>query len=95
MVDEEPGQRRAHFRSKHEADVDPVQLLDAMIRQGHSLILFPEGTRGVPVMADFKRGVGHLASRHPDVPVIPVYLDGFTATCPRAGPSSCRWAALW
>ena len=73
-------------RSKHEADVDPVQLLDAMIRQGHSLILFPEGTRGVPgVMADFKRGVGHLASRHPDVPVIPVYLDGLVPQ-PAQGP---------
>ena len=71
-------------RSKHEADVDPVQLLDAMIRQGHSLILFPEGTRGVPgVMADFKRGVGHLASRHPDVPVIPVYLDGLYRNLPK------------
>ena len=71
-------------RSKREADVDPVQLLDAMIRQGHSLILFPEGTRGVPgVMADFKRGVGHLASRHPDVPVIPVYLDGLYRNLPK------------
>ena len=55
-----------------------------MIRQGHSLILFPEGTRGVPgVMADFKRGVGHLASRHPDVPVIPVYLDGLYRNLPK------------
>lgn len=71
-------------RTKHEADMDPVQLLDAMIRQGHSLILFPEGTRGVPgVMADFKRGVGHLASRHPNVPVIPVYLDGLYRNLPK------------
>ena len=71
-------------RTKHEADTDPVQLLDAMIRQGHSLILFPEGTRGVPgVMADFKRGVGHLASRHPNVPVIPVYLDGLYRNLPK------------
>jgi len=71
-------------RSKSDAEVDPVQLLDAMIRQGHSLILFPEGTRGVPgVMADFKRGVGHLASRHPEVPVIPVYLDGLYRNLPK------------
>ena len=71
-------------RSKSDADVDPVQLLDAMIRQGHSLILFPEGTRGVPgVMADFKRGVGHLASRHSEVPVIPVYLDGLYRNLPK------------
>ena len=34
-------------------------------------------------MADFKRGVGHLASRHPDIPVIPVYLDGLYRTSPK------------
>ena len=72
-------------RGKEERDeVDPIVLLDAMLRQGHSLILFPEGTRGVPgVMADSKRGVGHLASRHPDIPVIPVYLDGLYRTLPK------------
>ena len=71
-------------RTKEERNVDPIELLDAMLRQGHSLILFPEGTRGVPgVMADFKRGVGHLASRHPDIPVIPVYLDGLYRNLPK------------
>jgi len=71
-------------RTKEERDVDPIELLDSMLRQGHSLILFPEGTRGVPgVMADFKRGVGHLASRHPDIPVIPVYLDGLYRNLPK------------
>jgi 1-acyl-sn-glycerol-3-phosphate acyltransferase len=55
-----------------------------MLHAGHSLILFPEGTRGVPgVMADFKRGVGHLASRHPEIPVIPVYLDGLYRNLPK------------
>ena len=71
-------------RTREERDVDPIELLDAMLRQGHSLILFPEGTRGVPgVMADFKRGVGHLASRHPDIPVIPIYLDGLYRNLPK------------
>ena len=71
-------------RTKEERNVDPIELLDAMLRQGHSLILFPEGTRGVPgVMADFKRGVGHLASRHPDIPVIPVYLDSLYRNLPK------------
>ena len=71
-------------RTREERDVDPIELLDAMLRQGHSLILFPEGTRGVPgVMADFKRGVGHLASRHPEIPVIPVYLDGLYRNLPK------------
>lgn len=71
-------------RTKSDRNVDPIELLDAMLRAGHSLILFPEGTRGVPgVMADFKRGVGHLAARHPEIPVIPVYLDGLYRNLPK------------
>ena len=71
-------------RTKDGRDVDPIKLLDAMLQAGHSLILFPEGTRGVPgLMADFKRGVGHLASRHPGIPVIPVYLDGLYRNLPK------------
>ncbi len=71
-------------RTKDGRDVDPIELLDAMLNEGHSLILFPEGTRGVPgLMADFKRGVGHLASRNPGVPVVPVYLDGLYRNLPK------------
>ena len=33
--------------------------------------------------ARHRRGVGHLASRHPDIPVIPVYLDGLYRTLPK------------
>ena len=77
------GEREAS-RTKDGRDVDPIKLLDAMLQAGHSLILFPEGTRGVPgLMADFKRGVGHLASRHPGIPVIPVYLDGLYRNLPK------------
>lgn len=71
-------------RMKSDREVDPIALMDAMLHAGRSLILFPEGTRGVPgVMADFKRGVGHLASRHQGIPVIPIYLDGLYRNLPK------------
>jgi 1-acyl-sn-glycerol-3-phosphate acyltransferase len=71
-------------RKRGANDVDPIEFLDGLLRAGRSLILFPEGTRGVPgSMGDFKRGVGHLASRHPGIPVIPIYLDGLYRNLPK------------
>ena len=71
-------------RKRGANDVDPIEFLDSLLRAGRSLILFPEGTRGVPgSMGDFKRGVGHLASRHPGIPVIPIYLDGLYRNLPK------------
>ena len=47
-----------------------------LIRQGFSLLIFPEGTRskGGPVK-DFKKGSLRLATK-PGVPVVPVTIDG-------------------
>ena len=71
-------------RKRGDGDADPIEFLDGLLQAGRSLILFPEGTRGVPgSMGDFKRGVGHLASRHPAIPVIPIYLDGLYRNLPK------------
>ena len=46
------------------------------LRKGHSIIIFPEGTRSVSgEMGRFKVGVGYLAAQH-KIPVLPVYIDG-------------------
>ena len=51
--------------------------------------MFPEGTRGEPgVFGELKSGVARLARLHPEVPVIPVWLDG----CERAMPKGTRLA---
>jgi len=56
----------------HEAFV-PTELA---IRRGHSIIIFPEGTRSVDGETKaFKVGVGYLAARY-GLPVLPVYIDG-------------------
>lgn len=48
------------------------------------LIIFPEGSRGEPeTLSSLKRGVGHIAKKYPDVPIIPVYLYGLGKALPK------------
>jgi 1-acyl-sn-glycerol-3-phosphate acyltransferase len=62
--------------------------LDGMkdkLRAGHSVILFPEGTRGVPgEIARFRRGVGQLAEEFRGIPIVPVYLSGADRALPKS-----------
>ena len=52
-----------------------VETEEALSR-GHSIIIFPEGTRSPSgQVEDFKVGVGYLAARW-KLPVIPAYIDG-------------------
>lgn len=46
------------------------------LKAGHSLVIFPEGTRSKgPVLGEFKKGSMKLASKS-GVPVVPVAIDG-------------------
>jgi 1-acyl-sn-glycerol-3-phosphate acyltransferase len=69
-------------RSGHNRHVlDP--LLEAL-EQGHSLILFPEGTRGSgEEPGEFKSGVFHLAKHKPGLPVVPAYLENLNRVLPK------------
>jgi len=63
---------------------NPIEPIRQAIRNGYSIILFPEGSRGRPgVLAHFKTGVGELAAEFPDIPIIPVALMGIEKTLPR------------
>ncbi len=60
-----------------EVGPDPIKLMMEQIDRGHSLILFPEGSRGEPEkFQKFKRGIGILLEQRPDVVVIPAFMKG-------------------
>jgi 1-acyl-sn-glycerol-3-phosphate acyltransferase len=65
-------------------DRDPLAGAAGALAAGEIVIIFPEGTRGLPEhMAEMKTGVAHLAKRFPRVPVVPVFLHGLGKTLPR------------
>lgn len=71
-------------RDRSDPNADPLEPLSQVLRQGESLIIFPEGTRrGERLPAEFKSGLYHLAMRHPDVELIPVYLENLYRSMPK------------
>lgn len=64
--------------------VDPLQPVVDKLNAGHSLVFFPEGSRGeAGVVARFRPGIGKLARLIPGLQVVPVYLAGPERIWPR------------
>jgi 1-acyl-sn-glycerol-3-phosphate acyltransferase len=65
-------------------DQDPLEPLQAALRAGDSLVIFPEGTRsskGEPL--PFKTGLYHLAEEFPSVPLVPVWISNVQRVMPK------------
>ncbi len=63
---------------------DPLAEIDAALQREEIVILFPEGTRGEPERLEkLRTGVAHIAERHPETPIITVYLHGLGKALPR------------
>ena len=63
---------------------NPIEQMAAAMREGHSLILFPEGTRSLDgEIAEFKAGLFHLASKVPEAELVPVYLQNLNRILPK------------
>lgn len=62
----------------------PLEPLYAALDAGDSLILFPEGTRGMRgEPAEFRAGLWHVASERPQVELVPVHLSNLDRSLPR------------
>ncbi|GAB4553912.1 MAG: 1-acyl-sn-glycerol-3-phosphate acyltransferase [Rhizobacter sp.] len=65
-------------------DEDPLEPLADALRNGDSLVIFPEGTRGNKGDPQaFKAGLYHLAEQFPDVQLIPTWIDNVHRVMPK------------
>ena len=72
-------------RNPDTRDDDPVaQMVDAL-DDGASLIIFPEGKRnmGEEAALPFKTGLFHVASRRPDVDLVPAWIENMNHVIPK------------
>lgn len=64
---------------------DPIAQMAAVVSQGESLILFPEGTRNQSdeVLLPFKSGLYHLGVACPGLPLVPAWIDNLHRVLPK------------
>lgn len=71
-------------RTKDGNSENPIDMMSRALSEGRSLILFPEGSRGEPEkMQEFKKGIGILLQKHPEINYIPVYMRGMGKVLPK------------
>lgn len=71
-------------RKKPTTQDNPLEDMLRALGDRHSLIVFPEGSRGTgPELAPFKGGLFHLAKRRPDVELVPVFMDNLNRILPK------------
>lgn len=71
-------------RKKVTAENNPLREMLAVLDQGDSLIIFPEGGRfSGPEPQKFKGGLYHLAKDRPEVELVPVYLENLNRILPK------------
>jgi 1-acyl-sn-glycerol-3-phosphate acyltransferase len=74
----------AIVRGGRDRNVNPLAPCEEALDRGEILILFPEGSRGEPEkLQAFKKGVAHLVSHRPNVPVYPLFISGLGKVLPK------------
>jgi 1-acyl-sn-glycerol-3-phosphate acyltransferase len=63
---------------------NPLRIMESALKQGYSLIIYPEGTRSYGEnIGPFKPGVAHLVKKNPEIPVIPVFIQNTARMLPK------------
>ena len=71
-------------RERVTRDNDPRKPMLEELDTGHSLILFPEGTRGSgDTIGTFHGGIVHLIRKHEDLAIVPVFLHNLGRSLPK------------
>ncbi len=72
-------------RSAQEGGPNPVETMAAALKNGDSLIIFPEGTRNLSdtPLLPFKSGIYHLAGSVPSVEFVPVWIENLGRVMPK------------
>ena len=62
----------------------PLEPISEALRDDAIVLLFPEGTRGEPEKREaFQSGIAHLAKRHPEASLTPVFMHGLGKALPK------------
>ena len=71
-------------RNPTSASPNAVDILLDGLGERHSLIIFPEGTRGDgSTIAPFKSGLYRLGKARPDVELVPAYINNLNRVLPK------------
>ncbi len=64
--------------------LNPLEPVACALRQGASIIVFPEGTRGLgESLQTLKPGIFHLARWFPNIDIVPVWIDNSYRVLPK------------
>lgn len=65
-------------------ETNPLPRMTGALETGQSLIVFPEGTRGLGAeVGHFHSGITHVIEKMPHVPVVPAYLVNMGRSLPK------------
>jgi len=74
-------------RNKNLAKRNALDDMDQLLKEGRSILIFPEGSRGeAEVVQDFKHGVSILLKKNPTIPFVPIFMKGMGKALPKGDP---------